>query len=1005
MQQLRAVKRAGAGMARSHKTNTSTHQALLLLLKSWVTLCERSLALLIGVLLLSESVAATPQKFSPSFASPEQNNVWQGKRQTAKDKLIFPFSLSLFPSDDATRAAAERAFQEGKQLYKQGTAESLKQAIAKYEEALPLYRAVGDKAREGSTLNNIGLIYDDLGETQKALDFYNQSLPLARAVSDKATEAVILSNIGAVYDALGERQKALEYYNQSLPLFRGVDNKAGEARTLNNIGLVYSALGEKQKALDSYNQSLLLKRTLDNKATEAVTLNNIGRVYDDLGEKQKALEYYNQSLPLFRAVGNKAGESVTLNNIGRVYDKLGEKQKALDYYNQSLHLARASGDRAGQASTLNNIGKVYSDLGQNQTALEYYNQSLPLARAVSDKPREAATFNNIGKVYDDLGEKQMALEFYNQSLPLRRTVGDKAGQALTLYNIASLERDRGNLNEALTQIEAAINIIENLRTKIGSQQLRTSYFASVQDYYEFYIDLLMQLHKTNPSKGYDALALQASERARARTLLEFLTEAQANIRQGANPKLLEQENTLQQRFDALEKRRIELFSGQWTNKQVQALEQERTVLQEEYQQVQEQIRRTSPRYASLKYPQPLTLSEIQQQVLDDDTLLLEYSLGEDRSYLWAVTKTSISSYELPKRADIEKAAQSFYQNTGKQKAPEQRGLGAIPREDSLEVTTQLSQMLLSPVAGQLAGKRLLIVSDGALQYLPFAALPTPDSLGKDKNPVPLIVNHEIVNLPSASTVAIIRQDTNGRKLAPKKIAVIADPVFSKDDERLKTLVSAQPVNPNDLDSLALTRSAREADITFQRLPFTRKESDRILSLVAYTQSQSALDFAANRATAISPQLSQYQIVHFATHGILNSQNPELSGVVLSLVDQKGTPQNGFLRLNDIFNLNLPAELVVLSACETGLGKEIKGEGLVGLTRGFMYAGSPRVLVSLWSVADEGTSELMTRFYKKMLQDNLKPAAALRAAQIEMLQDATWKSPYYWAAFTLQGEWR
>ncbi|MBD2126487.1 CHAT domain-containing protein [Microcoleus sp. FACHB-1] len=992
-------------MARSHKTNTSTHQALLLLLKSWVTLCERSLALLIGVLLLSESVAATPQKFSPSFASPEQNNVWQGKRQTAKDKLIFPFSLSLFPSDDATRAAAERAFQEGKQLYKQGTAESLKQAIAKYEEALPLYRAVGDKAREGSTLNNIGLIYDDLGETQKALDFYNQSLPLARAVSDKATEAVILSNIGAVYDALGERQKALEYYNQSLPLFRGVDNYAGEARTLNNIGLVYSALGEKQKALDSYNQSLLLKRTLDNKATEAVTLNNIGRVYDDLGEKQKALDYYNQSLPLFRAVGNKAGESVTLNNIGRVYDKLGEKQKALDYYNQSLHLARASGDRAGQASTLNNIGKVYSDLGQNQTALEYYNQSLPLARAVSDKPREAATFNNIGKVYDDLGEKQKALEYYNQSLPLRRIVGDKAGEALTLYNIASLERDRGNLNEALTQIEAAINIIENLRTKIGSQQLRASYFASVQDYYEFYIDLLMQLHKTNPSKGYDALALQASERARARTLLEFLTEAQANIRQGANPKLLEQENTLQQRFDALEKRRIELFSGQWTNKQVQAVEQERTVLQEEYQQVQEQIRRTSPRYASLKYPQPLTLSEIQQQVLDDDTLLLEYSLGEDRSYLWAVTKTSISSYELPKRADIEKAAQSFYQNTGKQKAPEQRGLGAIPREDSLEVTTQLSQMLLSPVAGQLAGKRLLIVSDGALQYLPFAALPTPDSLGKDKNPVPLIVNHEIVNLPSASTVAIIRQDTNGRKLAPKKVAVIADPVFSKDDERLKTSVSAQPVNPNDLDSLALTRSAREADVTFQRLPFTRKESDRILSLIPNTQSQSAFDFAANRATAISPQLGQYQIVHFATHGILNSTNPELSGVVLSLVDAKGTPQNGFLRLNDIFNLNLPAELVVLSACETGLGKEIKGEGLVGLTRGFMYAGSPRVLVSLWSVADEGTSELMTRFYKKMLQDNLKPAAALRAAQIEMLQDATWKSPYYWAAFTLQGEWR
>jgi CHAT domain-containing protein len=167
----------------------------------------------------------------------------------------------------------------------------------------------------------------------------------------------------------------------------------------------------------------------------------------------------------------------------------------------------------------------------------------------------------------------------------------------------------------------------------------------------------------------------------------------------------------------------------------------------------------------------------------------------------------------------------------------------------------------------------------------------------------------------------------------------------------------------------------------------------------------AFDFAASRTTATNPQLSQYQIVHFATHGILNSKNPELSGIVLSLVDEKGTPQNGFLRLQDIFNLNLPAELIVLSACETGLGQDVKGEGLVGLTRGFMYAGSPRVMVSLWSVDDEGTSELMSRFYKKMLQAGQKPSAALRAAQIEMWQEQKWQAPYYWAAFTLQGEWK
>jgi CHAT domain-containing protein len=795
--------------------------------------------------------------------------------------------------------------------------------------------------------------------------------------------------------------------------FRRENNYIGKEQ---QIGLVYSPLGEKQKALDYYNQSLLLKRPLDNKVGEAVTLNNIGRVYDDLGEKQKALDSYNQSLPLFRAVEYKAGESVTLNNIGRIYDTSGEKQKALDSYNQSLPLARASGDKAGEASTLNNIGKVYSDLGQKQIALEYYNQSLPLARASGDKAVEAATFNNIGKVYSDLGEKQKALNFYNQSLPLRRAVGDKAGEALTLYNIASLERDRGNLDQALTQIEAAINIIENLRTKINSQQLRASYFASVQDYYEFYIDLLMQLHKTNPSKGYDALALTMSERARARNLLEILTEARADIRRGVDSELAQQERTLQQRLNAKEYRKYQLLNSQRGKKeteQLNAIPKEIESLLTQLDEVQSQIRQKSPSYAAITQPRAftLTLPEIQDKVLDENSLLLEYSLGEERSYLWAVTKTSITSYELPKRADIEALAQSFYSQTGKQDLLERRGLGVAPRIGIAEVTSQLSQMLLSPVAAQLGQKRLLIVSDGALQYLPFAALPAPDTLGQGNTPVPLIVKHELVSLPSASTLALIRQETSDRKPAPKTVAVIADPVFSANDERVKTSVGANggsplpPATPNDVDTLALTRAAREIGATFKRLPYTRTEAEGILKLASASQQMQALDFTANRATATNPQLSQYRIVHFATHGILNSVHPELSGVVLSLVDEQGTPQNGFLRLNDIFNLNLPAELVVLSACETGLGQDVKGEGLVGLTRGFMYAGSPRVLVSLWSVDDAGTSELMSRFYKKMLQENLKPAAALRAAQIEMLQASRWQEPYYWAAFTLQGEWR
>jgi tetratricopeptide (TPR) repeat protein len=434
---------------------------------------------------------------------------------------------------------------------------------------------------------------------------------------------------------LGEKQKALEYFNQALGLHRAVSDKAGEANILSHIGLVYSDVGENQKALEYYNQALGLHRAVGDKAGEASTLSNIGRVYSDLGEKQKALEYLNQALPLARAVGDKVGEAIILTGFGKVYSDLGEKQKALQYYNQALPLYRAVGDRGGEATTLNNIGKVYDNLGEKQKALQYLNQALPLYRAVGDRGGEATTLNNIGKVYDNLGEKQKALQYYNQALSLHRAVGDRGGEATTLNNIAYLERDRGNLEESLKQIEAAIKLIEDLRTKVVNQDLRTSYFASVQGYYKFYIDLLMQLHKKNPSKGYDAEALHISERSRARGLIELLTEARADIRKGVDPKLLAEEQRLQVLVNVKAKSLQELPGNK--EEQAAALRKEIDNLLTQQKELETKIRTSSPKYAALQYPQPLKLPQIQQQ-LDKDTLLLEYSLGEERSYLWGAIR-------------------------------------------------------------------------------------------------------------------------------------------------------------------------------------------------------------------------------------------------------------------------------------------------------------------------------------------------------------------------------
>ncbi|NEP84017.1 MAG: CHAT domain-containing protein, partial [Okeania sp. SIO3B3] len=741
-----------------------------------------------------------------------------------------------------------------------------------------------------------------------------------------------------------------------------------------------------------------------NKAGEASTLNNIGLVYSSLGEKQKALSFYNQALPLYKQVGDKRAEAIALNNIGSVYSSLGEKQKALSFYNQALPLYKQVGDKRAEASTLNNIGGVYSSLGEKQKALSFFNQALPLYKQVGDKGGEATTLNNIGSVYDDLGEKQKALTFYNQALPLYKQVGDKGGEANTLFNIAVFKRDQGQLTESLTFIEKSLEIIEDLRTKVDSAELRTSYFATVQHRYEFYIQLLMELHQQQPNQGFEAKAFHGSERSRARTLIELLNEASVDIRQGIDTELATKERKLQQQLNAIETQRIKLLSGEYTPEQKASIEQIRDQLIDEYDKLRAKIRNTSPNYAAITQPQPLTLKEVQQQVLDDDTLLLQYSLGRKSSYLWAVTKDSIHSYQLPPEAEIKNAAIELMVRIT---SPRERN--DIAKVDS--AADALTEILIEPVADKLNKKRLLIVADRFLQEIPFSALSIPNTDGESDGYQPLIVNHEIVNLPSATTIANIRNGTKSRKLAPKKVAIIADPVFSPDDTRLISVISGKTTTASTsenrsrvfpLEAKQLDRAARDVGIRWDRLPATRTEAKAIMALIPESERTEAFDFQANRKTATSQELGQYQIVHFATHGFANGKQPELSGVVMSLVDKNGNWQNGFLRLNDIFNLNLPVELVVLSACQTARGKDIKGEGLVGLTRGFMYAGAKRVIGSLWIVDDVATADLMSQFYQGMLDQGLSPVEALRAAQLQMLEGGI--SPYYWGAFILQGEW-
>jgi CHAT domain-containing protein/tetratricopeptide (TPR) repeat protein len=941
---------------------------------------------------------------------------------------------------DNKRVAARSANDEGERLQKQGTAESLSKAIVKYEEALSLWRSLGDRSGEAGTLNSAAQVFNSLGEKQKALDYFQQALSLWKEVGDGKGQAIALSGIGAVHYTLGDHHQALGYLKQSLLLFQSLKDAGGEAKRLNDIGVIYSALGEPQEALKYYQQALPMLRAVGERGGEASALNNIGAAFRVMGEPQQALAYFKHALSVQREIGDEREMAITLTNIGALHYRLGDAQQALDYYDQALPLRRKVGAVAGQAITLTSIGLAHLSLGDPQRAMDYLKQSLSLTEGGKSRPEEAQALTVLAAASSAMGNKQQALEYLQRALTLRRAIGERQGEsstlirmgriyreqgdprlalkrleealqlardigetgteAIALADIARVEHDLGDLDQALNRIETALNLVETLRARIKVEDLRGLFLASKHSDYDFYIDLLMRLHERQPSAGYDALAFEASERARGRNLLEVLGATRADIRQGVDPLLLERQRSLQQQINAKERLRMQLAGRNQMEKSTE-IEKELRALLAEYQEAQGEMLIRSPRYAALTDPIPLKLKELQRQSLDRDTLLLEYALGEERSFLWAVTPTSLQAYTLPRRAEIEAVALRAYGLLTRSSQRQYKGSSEL-------AAAELSRMILGPLAAELGRKRLAIVSDGVLQYVPFGALPNPAAAGaRAPKRRPLIVDHEIIYLPSASVLATMRREMSGRRRAARTVAVLSDPVFQPDDPRVKraTLSEVKANGDGSKTESDLVRSAKETGLTnFERLIHTRKEAEAIVALAPPEQGFKALDFAASRATVMNADLDQYRIVHFATHSLLNSRRPELSGIVLSLVDEAGGAQEGFLRAYEIFNLKLNAELVVLSACSTALGKDIKGEGLAGLTRGFMYAGTPRVIASLWNVRDEATAELMKRLYRNMLIGKSSPAAALREAQVSMWREPRWAAPYYWAGFVLQGEW-
>ncbi|MDX6694575.1 MAG: hypothetical protein QOF02_2178 [Blastocatellia bacterium] len=916
-------------------------------------------------------------------------------------------------------------------------------ALVTYQDALTSIKRTPDPTVYIDTLNGLGAAHNRLSNCEQAEVFLRRAIALSESnayVAGKAEALFTLSDCRNYND----HALAIKTAQESLTLWQSLKHQRGSAKTYIALGDYQLALNKLTEAAASYEAALNIWRELDVKAGQAEALISLGFLEYRKGAWQNVFAFFSRAQALLDEKAEPLMMGQISAGLAETFIESGMPETGLVKYREAFELYSQAQNLRYQVAMAWGIGKTLYISGNYTEAIENLERALADAEAIKEikvvalchdflgrtlgatddhaaalrhfeialnlythlsSPREAARVRALmGRNFQQQGQIEKAKKYYKSALETFVAIADDVNRSATLYALGSLELSRDNLAEAETYLRQSIEVTENMRRAATSRDLTTAFSATVYERYESYVECLMRKHQAEPGRGFDALAFETSDAARARSLVELLRATQTNLAPGLDPQLAAREQSLRQTLRAKDDFKVELLSGKYKPEQLAAVEAELARLEAELKEVNEEIAARYPAYAQMTRPVPLSLRQIQQQVIaDDQTMLLEYSLGATKSYVWAVTRDGIKSFELAAPKLINDAAQRFY-----------KLLAAEPgRNGADEWTTaaqELSRLVLSPVAAELNKHRIIVVADGALHYVPFQALLSPSSSFNE----PLADNYEVVNDPSASILGELRDEAARRKPAAMLLAAFGDPVFNSDYKqraaangggRLAAMLALGLMHwRHAVRDIALSGDSFDP-ATIDPLMYAKLELNNLRDVTAVGETFMALDFDATRERLQNTDLTRFAILHLATHGFLDPQRPAKSGLVFSTVNRDGQAQDGFLGLQDIYNLHAPVEMVVLSACRTALGKEVRGEGFIGLTRGFMYAGASSVVASLWQADDEATSELMKIFYVNMLQNGMTPAAALRAAQNSIRQRPEWRSPHYWAAFTLQGEYR
>jgi CHAT domain-containing protein len=912
------------------------------------------------------------------------------------------------------------------------------EALATFQDAISTVNDQ-DTSTKISSLNGIGSVYTYKRKCVDARATLDRAIDLSNQAHDTAGKAQALLTLS---DCQNDQNQlvALKTAQEALELWKSINNKWGIGKTYSALGYYHLTLQQVMESAQYHQGALAIWRELKIPYEEAQALINLGFVEFRKGEWQNAISFFSQAQSLLDPKGYPYEMGQITITLGEIFTEIGLTDAALsnleqarEYFGLSQEpLAKAAvsldtgnayyvaGRYADAIATLETtiaeaeksnlptiigmsheiLGQSYVALNEPATALAHFQTALDLLTAASRVMEAARVQARMGQVYAIQQKFQKAETYYTTALKQFQKLSDRLNESATLHALGKLKLDQKDMESAERYLHQSIAVTEDLRRAPTTSDLTAAFSATIHERYQRYIDCLMLMEKIRPAENFETRAFELSEQERGRSLKELLQAIQTNLIPGIDPQLAQKEQSLRQSLKAKENYKVILLSRKYDPKELVALDAELDQLQRQYKELEATLGAQVPSYGQMNAPPSWDLHRIQEQVVaNDDTVLLEYSIGTDRSYAWAITRNNLVSYELPTKAEITEAAQKVYRLLS---TPPDAG----SETELAHASNELSKLVLAPLAKSLDKRRIILVADDVLNYIPFQMLPLDTG-----NPQRLIESHEVVNAPSASILGQLRQETARRHPAAKVLAAFGNPVFFSNYNQAKGENSGELVADLGPASEPWQRALRDIQVgadTFdptnlQPLFYTTRELDNLRE-IAGDQSLLVTGFDATRETLNNTDLTQYAILHFATHGVFDPRNPANSGLFLSMVNRDAQKQNGFIGLQDIYALKARVDLVVLSACRTGLGKDVKGEGLIGVTRGFMNAGASSAVASLWSVDDQATAELMKYFYANMLRDGMPPPAALRAAQNTIRKDPRWNSPYYWAAFTFQGDY-